>query len=201
MNEQQDFWSRTYADEYMRKNADFDAHLGEAAWRTMLANTSDVQTILECGCNIGRNVQFLNLINPNFDVSIVELSKPAYEFVTSSFQLDEAFHGPIVESKFTKKFDLVYSMGVLIHIHPDDLLANMDQMFQHSSKYILLGEYFSRAPQMIRYQGEENKLFKRDFGKLFLNNFDVELVDHGFLWGHIYDDAGFDDINWWLFKK
>jgi len=29
----------------------------------------------------------------------------------------------------------------------------------------------------------------------------VELVDYGFLWGHIYDSAGFDDITWWLFKK
>lgn len=29
-------------------------------------------------------------------------------------------------------------------------------------------------------------------------NFDVELVDYGFLWGHIYDDAGFDDITWWV---
>ena len=54
---------------------------------------------------------------------------------------------------------------------------------------------------MIEYQGEQNKLFKRDFGKLFIENFNVQLVDYGFLWGHIYDSAGFDDITWWLFEK
>jgi hypothetical protein len=54
---------------------------------------------------------------------------------------------------------------------------------------------------MIEYQGEQNKLFKRDFGKLFIENFNVQLVDYGFLWGHIYDDAGFDDIKWCLFEK
>lgn len=34
-----------------------------------------------------------------------------------------------------------------------------------------------------------------------IENFEVSLVDYGFLWGHIYDSAGFDDITWWLFEK
>ena len=54
---------------------------------------------------------------------------------------------------------------------------------------------------MIEYQGQKDKLFKRDFGKLFIENFDVTVVDYGFLWGHIYDKAGFDDVTWWLFEK
>ena len=64
-----------------------------------------------------------------------------------------------------------------------------------------MGEYFNRTPTSITYQGEEEKLFKRDFGKLFIENFDVTLVDYGFLWGHIYDLAGHDDITWWMFEK
>ena len=64
-----------------------------------------------------------------------------------------------------------------------------------------MGEYFSRTPVSIEYQGEKDKLFKRDFGKLFIENFDVKLLDYGFLWGHIYDVAGFDDVTWWLFEK
>ena len=99
------------------------------------------------------------------------------------------------------EFDLVYVMGVLIHIHPDDLLANMQKMYEYSNKYILIGEYFNRTPVMIEYQGEKDRLFKRDFGKLFIENFNVNLVDYGFLWGHLYDKAGFDDITWWLFEK
>jgi hypothetical protein len=54
---------------------------------------------------------------------------------------------------------------------------------------------------MINYNGEDDRLYKRDFGKLFIESFNVELVDYGFLWGHIYDKSGFDDITWWLFKK
>lgn len=101
---------------------------------------------------------------------------------------------------FKNKFDLVFTTGVLIHISPEHLLQNLEKIFNYSQKYILLGEYFNRTPVTIEYQNKKDKLFKRDFGKLFSQNFDVSLVDYGFLWGHIYDSAGFDDITWWLFK-
>jgi hypothetical protein len=64
-----------------------------------------------------------------------------------------------------------------------------------------MGEYFNRTPVSIEYQGKRDQLFKRDFGKLFIENFEVNLIDYGFLWGHIYDSAGFGDITWWLFEK
>jgi hypothetical protein len=54
---------------------------------------------------------------------------------------------------------------------------------------------------MIEYRGELNKLFKSDFGKTFIDNFDVELIDYGFLWGYEFDAAGFDDVTFWVFKK
>ena len=85
-------------------------------------------------------------------------------------------------------------MGVLIHINPDQLKAHMEKMYNYSSKYILIGEYFNRTPITIEYRGENERLFKRDFGKLFIENFECKLVDYGFLWGHIYDSAGFDDF-------
>jgi pseudaminic acid biosynthesis-associated methylase len=201
MSEQQEFWSNTYAAEYISKNDSFDAALGNEAWSQMLFKADPIESVLECGSNIGRNVSFLQSLLPNSLISVIEISKLAFEFVNANFQLDESFHGPITESRFNKTFDLVFSMGVLIHIHPDDLLANMRRMYEHSSKYILIGEYFSRRPEMIEYQGSQEKLFKCDFGKIFSENFEVKLVDYGFLWGHIYDKAGFDDITWHLFQK
>jgi len=201
MNEQQDFWATTYATDYIEKNSSFDGKLGADCWRTMLSKSNNVNTILECGSNIGRNVGFINAVKPEAKISIIEISEPAYTFVTSHFDLDQSFNGAITEANFVKTFDLVFSMGVLIHIHPDDLLKNMQKMYDCSSRYVLIGEYFSRKQEMIEYQGESNKLFKSDFGKLFLDNFTVKLVDYGFLWGHIYDAAGFDDITWWLFEK
>ena len=48
-----------------------------------------------------------------------------------------------------------------------------------------MGEYFNRTPVSITYQERENQLFKRDFGKFFLERYEneVSLVDYGFSGG------------------
>ncbi len=202
-SEQERFWAQTYANEYIKKNSEFDHKLGSEAWGLMLHKTAgEVSNYLECGCNVGRNIQQIRRILPNAKPSIIEISKPAYDFVMANHNFQEAYNGAILNSNFEKSyFDLVFTVGVLIHINPNQLLDHMRKMYEYSANYILIGEYFNRTPMSVEYQGEEDKLFKRDFGKLFIENFDVMLIDYGFLWGHIYESAGFDDITWWLFKK
>lgn len=201
-NAQEAFWAEAYAKDYIEKNSNFDLDLGVEGWRRMLNKADNLDRILECGCNIGRNIRFLEELLPNARKSIIEISKPAYQHVTNEFEIERSFNGAIVESNFEESsFDLVFTIGVLIHIDPRNLGANMRKMYDYSDRYILMGEYFNRTPVMIEYQGEKDRLFKRDFGKEFITNFDVDLVDYGFLWGHEFDTAGFDDITWWLFEK
>jgi N-acylneuraminate cytidylyltransferase len=202
-SEQERFWATTYAKSYIAKNSDFDHRLGAQAWARMLQPIrGKIGSFLECGCNIGRNIEQLKLVLPDARPSVIEISKPAFEFVTAKHPVERAFNGAILDSGFEdSSFDLVFTMGVLIHIDPDQLVEHMAKMVAYSSRYILIGEYFNRTPMTVEYQGEKDKLFKRDFGKLFIENFDVKLLDYGFLWGHLYDSAGFDDITWWLFEK
>jgi pseudaminic acid biosynthesis-associated methylase len=202
LNEQQVFWREQYAEEYIRKNSEFELAGGIKCWAKILERAEKISSVLECGCNIGKNINFLNYLLPDASKSIIEISPVAYQIVTGKYDLAASFNGPIVASNFEENsFDLVFTIGVLIHIHPDDLLENMQKMFNYSSRYILMGEYFNRTPTMIEYQGQKDKLFKRDFGKLFMENFPVKLVDYGFLWGHLNDNAGFADITYWLFEK
>jgi pseudaminic acid biosynthesis-associated methylase len=202
-NEQENFWATTYAADYIKKNSSFDHQVGAKAWAKMLHGTQGtINNFLECGCNIGRNIEQIKMVLPDARPSIIEISEPAFKFVTSHYDFEHAFNGAILDSTFDDaSFDLVFTMGVLIHINPDQLLEHMERMFRYSNKYILMGEYFNRTPVSIEYQGENDKLFKRDFGKLFIENLNVNLLDYGFLWGHIYDIAGFDDVTWWLFEK
>jgi pseudaminic acid biosynthesis-associated methylase len=201
-SEQDTFWAETYAQDYILKNTSFDKALGVQAWRAMLRSAYGIGRILECGSNVGRNIGFLEEILPTARKSVIEISQPAFEIVSKQYQLEHAFNGSIMESEFAPaSFDLVFTVGVLIHINPEELVANMQRMLGYSRRYVLIGEYFNRTPVMLEYQGQKNKLFKRDFGKLFIENFPVKLVDYGFLWGHIYDRAGFDDITWWVFER
>ena len=200
-NNQEKFWAEKYSDEYIKKNSKFNTELGIEAWIKMLNKTNNIKNLLECGCNIGRNINFINNILPYTEKSVIEISSQALEIAKINNIIKNSFNGSIINAQFKEKFDLVFTMGVLIHIHPQDLIKNMKKIFDLSKNYILIGEYFNRTPISLKYQGEDDKLFRNDFGKIFQTNFDVKLVDYGFLWGHIYDSAGFDDFTWWLFKK
>ena len=200
---QEDFWKNKIAAGYAQDNSTFNEKLGLLAWERMLTkiDKSEISTYLDCGSNIGRNIGFLKHILPTAAANIIELASDPYEKCINEFQIQNSFLGPIKDARFDRKFDLVFTNVVLIHINPDDLIESMSRMYELSSKYILIGEYFNRTPVMIDYRGESDRLFKRDFGKLFLENFNAKVLDYGFLWGHEFDKAGFDDITYWLFEK
>ena len=200
---QEDFWMNKITESYAQDNSSWDEGLGLLAWERMLSKIekSSVSSFLDCGSNIGRNIAFLNKILPTASTNIVELAKMPYEECLKNYQVESSFLGSIKEATFDREFDLVFTNAVLIHVNPDDLVDSMRRMYEMSSKYILIGEYFNRTPVMINYRGEDDKLFKRDFGKLFTENFSCTVIDYGFLWGHQFDSAGFDDITYWLFEK
>lgn len=203
-NDQQIFWKENFGEKYRKNNLIFDEKLKLEAWKKILKsfNNELPRSILECGSNIGRNLKTLKLLDEKLQLSLIELNKKSYDIAVENISPKFSFNGAINENNFDDDlFDLVFTCGVLIHIHPSNLLETMQEMYRLSRKYILIAEYFSREPESKIYHGEEDKLFKRDFGKFFIKNFDVKLIDYGFLWGHIYDEAGFDDITWWLFKK
>ena len=203
INHQKKYWINSkIVKSYIKDNSKFDNKLSISAWKLILKKTKNLKSILECGSNIGRNVEILKKINKNFKISIIQISPIAYKIIINKFSLDKKFNGLITENNFEKNsFDLVFTMGVLIHIKPDHLLDNMKKIFSMSKKYILIGEYFNKTPVSIKYRNKQDLLFKNDFGKIFLENFKVKLLDYGFLWGKIYDTAGFDDVTWWLFEK
>lgn len=202
MNEQEQFWARDYGAACREKNATFDQESGVEAWRTMLAKAGPIASFLECGSNIGRNIGMLATALPNAPPSAIEVNAEAFDVVRRSYSLEHAFNGTIAGSNLPERaFDLVFTCGVLIHVHPDHLLQTLQRVFDYSRRYVQIGEYFNRTPVMIEYQGQRDRLFKRDFGRYFLQHFPARVVDYGFLWGRVYDGAGFDDITWWLFEK
>ncbi len=197
------FWKNTIAESYTEDNSVFNEQLGLIAWERILStiDKSEIASYLDCGSNIGRNIAFLKKVLPEASSNIIELSREPYDKCLRDFKIKRSFLGPIKVAEFDTSFDLVFTSGVLIHINPDDLLTTMRHMYEMSSRYILIAEYFNRTPVMINYRGEDDKLFKRDFGKLFIENFPCKILDYGFLWGHEFDLAGFDDITYWLFEK
>ena len=204
MNEQENFWAGDFGTTYRNINKNYDHDLQIKAWNTMLRRIEarQLSRILECGCNVGRNLTTLKRILPSAKCSLIEINNESYNIALKEINPEHAFNGPILQSKFSNNlFDLTFTCGVLIHIPPYDLFKNMERLYNYSGKYILIAEYFSRSFEMKLYHGQINKLFKMDFGSYFMDNFAVGIVDYGFLWGREFDAGGFDDITWWLFEK
>jgi|SRR3972149_8161840 len=204
MNEQEMFWTNSFGDRYRQNNEKFDDDLQVKAWGKMLNSImhDKPNTILECGSNIGRNLMTLKRLLPSVKVSLIEINKESFNLAVKNVSPEHSFNGTILQSDFkNNSFDLTYTSGVLIHIPPYDLYKNMAKIYNYSDKYILIAEYFARDMESKIYHGQINKLFKMDFGGFFMDNFSVNIVDYGFLWGREYDAGGFDDITWWLFKK
>ena len=99
------------------------------------------------------------------------------------------------------RWDLAFTRGLLIHIHPRDLPKAYDTLHQAAAKYILICEYFSPQPRMIPYRGQDNLLWARDFAGEMLDRFDdLALLDYGFVY-HRDPVAPQDDVTWFLMEK
>lgn len=88
-------------------------------------NISKDATILEMGCNVGRNLNFLyehdfkNLTGVEICKDAIELGKKKYEelFQSSTFNIFNERCRDFVNNNNNNKYDVVYTMAVLVHIN------------------------------------------------------------------------------------
>lgn len=204
-NRQIEEWIGNLGDKYIERNefAAWKIPYGVKAFRRIL-NRLDIKSILEVGSNMGLNLYYISqIIKRDLQAYAVEPNKKAYKRLISNKSLKlknawncDAFNLPINDSSI----DLVFTAGVLIHIHPDNLNRAMDEVVRVARKYVLCIEYFSHEPAEIKYRGKSGLLFKRDFGGEYLDRFpNLKCIRYGFLWQREFKI--FDDLNWWLFKK
>jgi pseudaminic acid biosynthesis-associated methylase len=142
-----------------------------------LAEVDRSSRILEVGSNIGnqllclQQMGFQSLYGIEVQGYAVELSKCR----TSHINIIEgsAFDIPYKDSYF----DLVFTSGVLIHLHPSDVAEAMKEIHRCTKWYIWGFEYYAEKYTPVSYRGHENLLWKTDFARLYLENFDdVQLV-------------------------
>ena len=74
-----------YAKEYIARNSDFDLDSGIKAKAQMARSIGPIGKILECGCNIGRNINILNHLIPRTEKSIAQENSEAFSKVNGSY--------------------------------------------------------------------------------------------------------------------
>ncbi len=136
--------------------------------------------ILEVGTNIGLQLNLLsklgfkNLYGIEINPSAIEISHKLNESLPIYIIKASAFDIPFKD----KWFDLVFTSGVLIHIHPNDMINATKEIYRCTNKHIWCFEYFApEGYKEIIYRGKSNLLWKTDFKKIFLDNFsDLKLM-------------------------
>ncbi|MCG8684762.1 MAG: hypothetical protein MI892_07805 [Desulfobacterales bacterium] len=199
--EQENFWAGQFGNDYIDRNqgpALLAAKTGNFA--KILSLTRGVASVIEMGCNIGLNLKAIQKLLPNAALYGVEINETAAD-TARKIKGATIFCDSFTEYAAPINADLSFTAGVLIHIAPEKLEKAYKALYDYSSKYILIYEYYNPVPVHVTYRGHENKLYKRDFAGEMMELYpDLELLNYGFVYRRDpnYPD---DDLNWFLMVK
>ena len=199
---QEEFWAGDFGTEYIRRNDSQELLSSNLNFfSTTLKHAGQICSCLEFGANIGMNLKALMLLYPKINVQAIEINAVAAEELAILIGSQNVFNGSIFDYTVTEKVELSLIKGVLIHIHPGKLDTVYNKLYEASSRFILVCEYYNPVPVSITYRGHTNRLFKRDFAGELLDKYsDLKLIDYGFFYRR---DNAFpqDDITWFLLGK
>ncbi len=100
------------------------------------------RSALEVGCNIGRNLNHLHE-RLDFEVAGIEISGHALELLKTTYpsiadaELYEGDAAERISEIADHRYDLVYSMAVLMHIHPDAPASLWENIVRVAGRYII----------------------------------------------------------------
>jgi pseudaminic acid biosynthesis-associated methylase len=191
-------WSGDFGNDYVERN--LRAYHERGDFWTSLLTTMRPASVLEVGSNVGGNLQWVTQVVPPEQVVGIDVNRMALQELQERLPGVRGVESSARELPFDdRSFELVFTMGVLIHQPDESLPAVMDEMVRVSSRYVLCGEYGGEETTEIPYRGYRNALFRRDYGGLFATRFraELQLAFSGFLG----TEDGFDNVTWWLFER
>jgi pseudaminic acid biosynthesis-associated methylase len=190
-------WGNEFGDAYVDRNSGA-GDVRKPFWSSILKEFPS-KSALEIGCNLGGNLRWLAGALPPGGCYGVDINAKALAALHRTVPGVNTALAPARALPFRDKwFDLVFTMGVLIHQPPETLPLVMAEAVRCSRRFVLCGEYYSKTPAEVPYRGETGALFKRDFGGMYAELFpELKLRKKGFL----SKAAGWDDVTYWVFEK
>ena len=140
------FWGNTrdwdaFRNSYFPKDENAKAHK-RSQWAYEIFKDIGFNSILETGSNCGRNLYHIKKLYPEARLAGIDINPDAVEF--SKTMVDGTIiNGSLydLDKHFQVKFDIVFSMAVMIHIAPEDLQSILSKMLSLAKKAIVHFEY------------------------------------------------------------
>ena len=158
----------------------------------------EVERILEVGCNRGHNLKAISYCG-QYDLYGIDINPYSILIAREMKEINFA-NGNIFDILYKNNyFDLVMTVGVLIHIDPHDLKNAIKELLRVSNKYYLMMEYNYEFEEFEKIEYRDSVgLWRGNFKQLVLDNFDVDII----LEGETGKEEGFGDKrNYILFKQ
>jgi spore coat polysaccharide biosynthesis protein SpsF len=192
-------WAGEFGDAYADRNS--GAGRGRDAFWTELLERLRPASVLEVGCNVGGNLEWIASLVGTENVAGVDVNEGALETLRARVPGVDARQASGRSLPFgDRRFELVFTIGVLIHQGAQELRPMMREIVRCSARYVLCGEYFAEQEVEVPYREISGALFKRDYGGLYLREFpELALLDTGTL--ARADEHTWDDVTWWLLEK
>ena len=202
---QSSFWRIEFGDAYTERNEISPEILSARTefWERIFKTLADAppSSILEVGANLGINLKALSHLTSAELFAVEPNALARAQLLENQVVLAKNINDCLAHDlRFPdRSIDLVFTSGVLIHIHPDNLLASCSEIYRVARRYIVCIEYFSDKPEEIPYRGHEEMLFKRDFGSFWIDHYpNLDTKGYGFEWKRV---TGLDNLTWWVFEK
>ena len=186
--EQMKHWSGVFGREYTDRNAPTVEEMDERFERQHGISRSELYElflgklersikILEVGSNIGNQLICLQKLGFK-KLYGIELQQYAVELSKSRTKNINIIQGSAFDIPYKDGwFDLVFTSGLLIHIHPNDIEDALSEIQRCANRYILGYEYYADQLTEVLYRGRKGLLWKTDFAQLYLRKFSgLELV-------------------------
>lgn len=190
-------WAGEFGDAYLDRN--IGAAEGRGPFWDGVMDRYPVHRVLEVGCTQGDNLIHLARHVPADRIWGVDINPVVLDALRGHVPGVHPVLGVARDLPFPDdSFDLVVTVGLLIHIPDEALEQVMGELVRVSSRYVLSGEYHADEPTRITYRGHDDVLFKRDYGRLYQEWFpELDLVEERFL----TKDEGFDRVTIDLLAK
>jgi len=200
MNKQLEGWEGSVGDRYWRRHSLYRDMPSSRLVRlnAPMKAASMPRRILEVGCGNGVNLLALKSMLGSVPPMCIKGIEPnrqaaaAGQKAGADITIGNAFALPFDDNSF----DMVFTMGVLIHMADKEVTLAVKEMYRVASKYLLVAEYFAQEAAVESREGIP-WCWARPYQQVIQGIVDVALCAKGPL--HRVEVSK-RDSRWWLFN-
>jgi ubiquinone/menaquinone biosynthesis C-methylase UbiE len=167
--DRENFWGQEAGAKFYKKN------LKIAPYRTpFIANMVKVNnagSVLELGCNVGRNLAEINKVCPDVKITGFDISEEAMQYAKEVENNPAEFIvGSIYDlSDFEdNSYDMVFTSSVLFHIPTERVLPIIKEMKRIASKFIFNIERYTKSERIVVWRDGTPHQWGTDYVKAYV---------------------------------